>query len=324
MQATLAKFFILAVLVGFGLWMALTWLLDNSGRVANMDVRTLSHHRDSERSGTAGVLDQGEMASSVAGFVQAEAVSTYTQSAGSSRRNLPDQQPVPNGDASRQSQSDEQTNKSNQTDQTTEPSGESSATPVEPDSTNGVARADGVVNTGGVDDTDGVVNASGVNNASGVINAGKNNNDGESSTAENDQQPSLLKPPQDKFAARKAARYQRLAELGLIQKKAPEPTIAVDVSLLLPEQCANAAIAKVPIGLKFRFESSIIKGESLNALESLVASYRECPAGMIVVAHNPLGREDATDSLKQLRLDEIKYFFIQHRVPIDMVKFPEK
>ncbi len=124
--------------------------------------------------------------------------------------------------------------------------------------------------------------------------------------------------------AREKARKRRLAELGLIPRQRPEPTIAVDVSLIMPDSCIDAAIAKVPVGLKFRYESSIIRGESLNALESMVALYRDCQQGEFVLTENPLGREDATDTLTQMRFDEVKYFFIQHSVPIDAVQFPEK
>lgn len=129
---------------------------------------------------------------------------------------------------------------------------------------------------------------------------------------------------EDEIKAREAVRRQRLEDLGLVRKKPPEPTIAVDASLEMPDRCSGAAVARVPIGLKFRFESSLIKGESLNALESLVALYRDCSEGKFILAQNPLGRTDATESLIQMRFDEIKYFFIQHSVSIDAVQFPEK
>ena len=128
----------------------------------------------------------------------------------------------------------------------------------------------------------------------------------------------------EELEARADARRKRLAELGLIQKKPHEPTIAVDVSLLMPDQCKGAVTARVPIGLKYRYESSIIRGESLNALESLVALYRLCEQGAFVVDENPLGFEDATPTLTQMRFDEVKYFFIQHSISIDTVQFPEE
>ena len=128
----------------------------------------------------------------------------------------------------------------------------------------------------------------------------------------------------EELQARSEARRKRLAEVGLIQEKPPEPTIAVDVSLLMPEHCRGAATARVPIGLKYRYESSIIRGESLYALESLVALYRLCEQGDFVVTENPLGFEDASPTLTQMRFDEVKYFFIQHRVSIDTVQFPEE
>ena len=128
----------------------------------------------------------------------------------------------------------------------------------------------------------------------------------------------------EELDVRARARKQRLAELGLISEEPPEPTIAVDVSLLMPDECSGAQIARVPVGLKFRYESSIVRGESLNELESLVALYRDCEQGEFVLDENPLGRADANDTLTQMRFDEVKYFFLQHSVSIDAVKFPEE
>jgi len=128
----------------------------------------------------------------------------------------------------------------------------------------------------------------------------------------------------DELQAREAARRQKLTELGIISGSEHEPTIAIDVKLQMPERCESVALAIVPVGVKFRFESSIIKGESLNDLESLVALYRECVSGRFILTQNPLGRADRTEMLTERRLDEIKYFFIQHSVPIDAVEFPEK
>lgn len=129
---------------------------------------------------------------------------------------------------------------------------------------------------------------------------------------------------EEELETRRKARQARLAELGIIRKKAPEPTIAVDVSLDMPDRCAGAAVARVPVGLKFRYETAVMRGESLNVLQSLVALYRECEDGKFLVAENPLGRTDASDTLKQMRVDEVKYFFIQHSVSIDTVQFPEE
>lgn len=128
----------------------------------------------------------------------------------------------------------------------------------------------------------------------------------------------------DELDVRESARRARYAELGLIPKKTPKPTIAVDVALEMPERCAGAAVARVPVALKFRYETSTMRGESLSSLESLVALFRECGSGEFLVTENPLGRVDATDLLKQMRFDEVKYFFIQHSVSIDTVQFPEE
>ncbi len=125
----------------------------------------------------------------------------------------------------------------------------------------------------------------------------------------------------EELAAREKVRRDKLAELGLLHEK-PTETIAADVALIMPDECSGSAIAKVPAVLKFRFESSRIMGESLNVLESLLAVHRECEEGYFAVDKNPLGLVDSDDTLAQMRLDEIKYFFLQHNVSLDIVEFP--
>ena len=126
----------------------------------------------------------------------------------------------------------------------------------------------------------------------------------------------------EELAARDRARREKLKKLGLLHEKPTELTIAADVSLNMPDECAGAAVAKVPAVLKFRFESPRIMGESLNVLESLLAVYRDCEQGYFAVEENPLGFEDADEILVQMRLDEIKYFFLQHNISLDIVEFP--
>jgi len=155
-----------------------------------------------------------------------------------------------------------------------------------------------------------------VNNFSGVAT---------DSDAQSESEPSKsLVLGVEEISRREKARQLRFAELGLLPEKPPEPTVALDVSLIMPDECADASVAHVPIGLKFRYESSIIRGESMNDLQSLVSLYKDCELGEFVLDENPLGDADANDSLKQMRLNEVKYFFIQHSVPIQAVRFPEK
>lgn len=137
-----------------------------------------------------------------------------------------------------------------------------------------------------------------------------------------DSNAKALRPAQLTNQQREAKRRARLAELGLITKPAPEPTTAVDVSLHMPESCVGHEKARIPVGLKFRFDSYSIRGESLHELEKLVASYRNCKEGLFVLAENPLGSVDRSATLVQVRLDEIKYFFIQHSIPTESIQFP--
>jgi len=137
------------------------------------------------------------------------------------------------------------------------------------------------------------------------------------------EQTSAPKRPQPLTnAEREAARRARLIQLGVISKPAPEPTTAIDIVLQLPQRCEGHVVAKVPVGLDFRFESSSIKGHSLNELEKLVRLYKDCKDGRFVLSENPLGRVDRSAALVQVRLDEVKYFFIQHSVSIESIEFP--
>ena len=104
----------------------------------------------------------------------------------------------------------------------------------------------------------------------------------------------------------------------------PEPPVrAVDVSYQLPENCDAGAVVLAPVAVQYRFESPSITGTGLRELELLMAEYRRCDGGEFRFAHNPLGNQDATPQLKQMRLDELKYFFLQHRVPKTALTFPD-
>lgn len=111
------------------------------------------------------------------------------------------------------------------------------------------------------------------------------------------------------------------AALGI---RKPEPAIrAVDVLYELPANCEASGVAAAPVTVQYRYESATIKGNSLRELEVLMAEYRRCEGGVFRLAHNPLGKEDATALLRQMRLDELKYFFLQHRVPKAALRYPD-
>lgn len=123
---------------------------------------------------------------------------------------------------------------------------------------------------------------------------------------------------------RKDARDAKLSRLGLLPKKRPPPTIALDVSLSMPDSCkSELSLPQSKVPLEFRFDSPTLRGDSLNRLEGLVAVYRECAGGLFTLTENPLGKVDASKSLTQMRLDEVKYFFLQHSIPKSAIEFPE-
>ncbi len=103
----------------------------------------------------------------------------------------------------------------------------------------------------------------------------------------------------------------------------PPPVRAVDVSYSAPENCETSGVALAPVAVQYRFESPTITGASLRELELLMTEYRRCDGGQFQFAHNLLGKEDATPQLMQRRLDELKYFFLQHRVSKTALRFPD-
>ena len=97
----------------------------------------------------------------------------------------------------------------------------------------------------------------------------------------------------------------------------------MDVALEIPPECDANAILLAPLPVKYRHESPSIKGATLAELTLLIAEYRRCRGWLFHLSHNPLGKEDATPVLMQRRLDELKYYFLQHSVPKAALRFPE-
>lgn len=122
----------------------------------------------------------------------------------------------------------------------------------------------------------------------------------------------------------KAREQEVLKKLGISTEPPPQPTPAIDVRYLVPSDCNSTGVALAPVTVKFRFESPSIKGGSLNVLEKIIAEYRLCRGGSFQLSKNPLGKVDESPALTQRRLDEIKYFFIQHSVPKTALEYPEE
>ena len=126
----------------------------------------------------------------------------------------------------------------------------------------------------------------------------------------------------DEEQSASASAEARLKEALGIEEPLP-PVRAVDVAYELPQECDASSVLLAPVTVKYRFESPTISGASLSELELLMNEYRRCEGGEFLFAHNPLGKEDATPLLMQRRLDELKYFFLQHRVPKAALRFPD-
>ncbi|MFK7855956.1 MAG: hypothetical protein AB8B79_17700 [Granulosicoccus sp.] len=120
------------------------------------------------------------------------------------------------------------------------------------------------------------------------------------------------------------ARQQAIRErLGISNTSAPAPTPAIDVQYLVPPGCQAGDVALAPVTISYRFNSPAIKGSSLNVLETIIAEYRLCGGGSFKMSRNPLAEADESPALGQRRLDELKYFFIQHSVPKSALEYPE-
>ncbi len=119
------------------------------------------------------------------------------------------------------------------------------------------------------------------------------------------------------------ARARELKEkLGI---KVPKPpTRAVDVLLVPSEGCEASGVALAPVSVAYRFESPTVKGASLQQLELLVAEYRRCPDSVFQLTENSTGSEDSSETLTQMRFDELKYFFIQHSVSKTALRYPKQ
>ena len=132
-------------------------------------------------------------------------------------------------------------------------------------------------------------------------------------------------PPEDTGLVRleddKPSAAETLLKETLGIDEPPPPVRAVDVSYSAPENCEASGVALAPVAVQYRLESPTITGASLRELELLMTEYRRCDGGQFQFAHNPLGKEDATPQLMQRRLDELKYFFLQHRVSETALRF---
>jgi hypothetical protein len=62
----------------------------------------------------------------------------------------------------------------------------------------------------------------------------------------------------------------------------------------------------------------------MRELELLVAEFRRCGGGEFHFSSSPLAETDSTPLLVQMRMDELKYYFIQRSVPKSALRFPEE
>ena len=108
-------------------------------------------------------------------------------------------------------------------------------------------------------------------------------------------------------------------------REAP-PTRAIDLGLPIAavRDCPAAAGTRHRTGVLFRHGSAGIKGASLNRIDELLALRQACGGGEIVLEPNPQGDADGGDELRRRRLDEVKYYLLQRRVPGADIAFRER
>jgi len=98
---------------------------------------------------------------------------------------------------------------------------------------------------------------------------------------------------------------------------------AMDVTLQVAT-CQAIKRTQVDAEVWFRSKTAAIKGHSLLELDQLVLIYRDCPkSARIVVSHNARQKREATDTLRQRRQDEIKYYLLQHGVAQSDVSYAQ-
>jgi len=101
---------------------------------------------------------------------------------------------------------------------------------------------------------------------------------------------------------------------------------AVDIAYIYPAQTDCVRISEEPLrlGVLFRQSSYAIKGESLSDIDKLVALYKKCGGGKLVIVVNLDIAAQDEDRVNQLRQDEIKYYLLQRRVDKEDMLFPDK
>lgn len=108
-------------------------------------------------------------------------------------------------------------------------------------------------------------------------------------------------------------------------KKVTTTVEALDLAYIPPPgtPCANVNSTPIHIGVSYRQASSAIKGRSLANIDKLVTLYDKCGGGRLLVLQTEAGLENTTDKLVQRRIDEVKYYLLQRRIPKDDMLFPK-
>lgn len=119
-------------------------------------------------------------------------------------------------------------------------------------------------------------------------------------------------------AAERSARLIR-ETVGITKQQASEA--AVNVDLLLAENCVKKAGEQTSLPILYRFESPTIRTSSVYKLRSLVAQFRGCENSVFRMTQNSQSSVVSNIDLAQMRFDELKYFFTQNSVPATALQY---
>lgn len=88
------------------------------------------------------------------------------------------------------------------------------------------------------------------------------------------------------------------------------------------QTCAVAVPEDLRLGIRFRKESAAIRGSSLTEIDRLVQTYRSC-GGVVRLENHAEAPATAPEVLRQRRQEEVKYYLMQRRIPLQNILLSE-
>ncbi len=106
-------------------------------------------------------------------------------------------------------------------------------------------------------------------------------------------------------------------------KKRKNSVRAVDLAFVAPnDACTPTGQEAVQTGVEFRTKSAAVKGTSLSKIDLLVSAYQNCNGGKLLIVDNPSEAEIDDNWLTERRVNEVKYYLLQRRIPKSDILIP--